>query len=253
MLVLGLDFEMLGLDPKVHSISEVGALLWDTEAHRAVQSMGYLVQVPAAAVCEDAAMETTGLSLDLLAKYGKDSLRGLKQLLNMYDDADVICAHNGTSCDRIFLRAWMESCGITQEDFPEDKVWIDTMVDIEFPRKWNKQLTCLAAYHGFLNPFPHQALSDVMTMMTILDKYDIDTVVESAKTPVVGVMLSKIPYDAREWAKERRYFAYYHPTTKKFAFWMKVLKQNKVEEAKAEAEAAGYVLAQMKEIPEGVY
>jgi len=251
-LVLGIDFETTGLNPKVHVICEVGAQLWDTEYHRAVQSLQCLVQPPVAAPpFEPDAIAATGLVPDLITKYGKDSLRSLKQLLNMYDQADVICAHNGNTCDRLFLRAWMDFFGFTDETFLENKLWLDTMVDIDYPKKWNKQLICLAAYHGFINPFPHQAMGDVMTMFAILDHYPIEQVIEMAQTPTIGARLTGIPYDDREWAKTRGYFPYY--MSGKFMFWMKTFKENKLEAEAAEAKTSGYGLERLSKIPEGVY
>jgi DNA polymerase-3 subunit epsilon len=247
MLLLGLDFETLGLDPKLHAICEVGAQLWDTDYHRAVLSMGYLVQVPENAPFEEEALKATQLPLELVAKYGKESVKGLRQLLYMYEQADVIVAHNGTTCDRPFLLAWIASCGF---DFDESKLWIDTLTDIEYPKKWNKQLTCLAAYHGFLNPFPHQALSDVMTTLTILDKYPIEEVVAYAKIPTIGVRLT-LPFESKEWAKERSYFPYYKDN--KFQFWMKKIKEHKFDAEAKEAKDMGFLLTKLDVIPVGVY
>jgi DNA polymerase-3 subunit epsilon len=248
MIICGIDFETTGLDPSIHAICEVGAQLWDTEYHRAIASMGYLVQIPPEATLDKEAEIVTGLSLEMITKYGKDSVKGLKQLLNMYDQADIICAHNGNSCDRIFLRAWMASCGITDEIFPEDKLWIDTLTDIEYPPKWNRQLISLAAQHGFLNPFPHQALSDVMTMLRILDCYPIDQVVETAKTPIIAVKLLNMTYDKKEWAKVHNFYPHRNKEGK-FMFWTKSFKENKFQMELKEAVSAGFDLKQLDEIP----
>jgi DNA polymerase-3 subunit epsilon len=249
MLVLGLDFETLGLDPKVHAICEVGAQLWDTDNHRAVLSMGYLVQVPEGAPFEEEAMKATKLPLELIAKYGKESTKALRQLLYMYEQADVIVAHNGNTCDRPFLLAWIKSCGL---DFDEDKFWIDTLTDIEYPNKrWSRQLTCLAAYHGFLNPFPHQALADVMTTLTILDKYPIEEVLAYAKTPTIGIRLT-IPFEKNQWGKDNGYFWYKDKENSSIKFWMKKIKANRLEEEEALVKEAGFSITQI-EIPAGVY
>ena len=248
MLLLGFDVETTGLDPKIHSICEVGAVLWDTDYRRTVQSMGYLVKVSPDAPFEEDAITTSGLTAELLAKYGKDSERSLKQLLNLYDQADYIVAHNGNTCDRPFLRAWMTAHGLL-ESFPEEKFWLDTMTDIEYPKKWNRQLTSLAAYHGFLNPFPHQALADAMTCLRILDFYPLDKVIEYAKIPVIGIRLT-IPFESKEWAKDRSYFSYYRDG--KFRFWMKKIKENKFDEEAEEAKSVGFSITKI-EIPEGVY
>ena len=247
MLLLGLDFELLGLDPKVHAVCEVGAILWDTDHHRSVLSMGYLVRVSESAPFEEEALKVSGLSLELISKYGKESIKGLRQLLFMYEQADVIVAHNGTTCDRLFLQAWIAACGL---DFSENKLWLDTLTDIEYPKKWSRQLTCLAAYHGFLNPFPHQALADVMTMLTILDKYSIEEIITYAKIPTIGVRLT-LPFESKEWAKERSYFPYYKDN--KFQFWMKKMKEHRFEAEAKEAKDMGFLLTKLDVIPAGVY
>lgn len=247
MLLLGIDFETTGLDPKVHAICEVGAQLWDTDYHRAVLSMGYFVQVPENASFEEEALKTTGISPGLIAKYGKESAKGLRQLLFMYEQADAIVAHNGTTCDRPFLLAWIDACGF---NFNEDKLWIDSLTDIEYPQKWNRQLTCLAAYHGFLNPFPHQALADVMTMLTILDKYPIEEVIAYSKIPTIGVRLN-LPFESKQWAKDHAYFTYYK--NNKFQFWMKKIKENKFEVEEKEAKDMGFLLTKLDVIPPDVY
>ena len=250
MLVLGLDFESLGLDPTVHSICEVGAQLWDTNQHRAVMSMGYLVQVPEGTPFELEALTANNLTLELIKTHGKESIRGLKQLLYMYEQADVICAHNGTTFDRKFLSEWIYACEL---DFEDDKVWIDTMIDIEYPNKrWNKQLVCLAAYHGFLNPFPHQALSDVMTMLSILDRYPIGPAIASANSPAIGIKLLNLPYEDREWAKTHGFFPHRDKQSGKFLFWMKTIKEFKFGEELHEARESKYDLEKIP-IPEGVY
>lgn len=236
MLILGLDFETMGLDPKIHKVSEVGAVLWDTDLHRGIHSMGYLVRLSPDTPFEDEALKVTGLTIDILAKYGKDSERALKQLLNMYEQADLICAHNGKECDRGFLRAWMEAHGLL-EVFPEEKFWIDTQYDIDYPKKWNRQLTCLAAYHGFVNPFPHQALMDVYTMFRILDQYDINQVLDYAKQPTVTLQ-ALVSFDDKEKAKALGYWAQYE--NGKFRMWMKTAKESKVQDEVAEAAGAGF-------------
>jgi hypothetical protein len=215
--------------------------------------MGFLVEVAPDAPFEIEAIQKTGLTFELIAKYGKDSLRSLKQLLNMYDQADIICAHNGNNCDRPFLRAWMAAHNIGDDLMPEDKLWVDTLTDIEYPKGWNKQLTCLAAYHGFVNPFPHQAVYDVSTMLKVLEFYPLMQVIESAKTPIIAVRLHGISYDDREWAKTRGYFPYRDKDSGKFKCWMKLFKENKFDAELAEAKTAGYDVIRLEEIPEGVY
>ena len=49
-----------------------------------------------------------------------------------------------------------------------------------------RSLPYLAADHGFLNPFPHRALFDVMTMIQIAGMYDINEILKYADSPIFG-------------------------------------------------------------------
>ncbi len=250
-LILGLDFETQGTDPTIHAISEVGAVLWDTDYQRAVDTMGYLVEVSPDAPLEQEAVDITGLTPELLVKHGKNSSVAIKRLLNLYDRADFICAHNGNRFDRPFLRAWMQAEGITDNLIVEDKLWLDTLVDIEYPKGWVKQLTCLAAYHGFINPFPHNAVFDVMTMIKVLSFYSLDKVVETARTPTIAARIVHVPFEDKEWPKSHGFHSYYH--NNKFQFWIKVFKEDKFDAEFEEVKAAGYELKKLPAIPEGAY
>ena len=72
------------------------------------------------------------------------------------------------------------------------------------PAITTRKLTHLAAEHGFLNPFPHRAVSDVLTMLKVLSHYDIAPVLESARQPSFTVKAC-VSYDDREKAKARGY------------------------------------------------
>lgn len=211
-----------------------------------------MLTVPADAPFEQEAIDKTGLQPEFLAKRGYDPFSTIKKLLNMYDEADIVCAHNGNRCDRPFLRAWKEKYEITNEaSYPDDKLWIDTLTDIEYPKGWNKQLTCLAAYHNFLNPFPHQAIGDVLTMLKVLGYYPLEQVIESARTPMVAAKIVYVPFEEKEWPKSHGFFSHY--VNNKFKFWLKTFKANKFEAEAELVKAAGYQLEMLPEIPEGVY
>jgi hypothetical protein len=69
--------------------------------------------------------------------------------------------------------------------FFDSKKWIDTMVDVPYPSEYHvRNLRHLAADHGFLNPFAHRAVFDVLTMLTIMSKYDLDEIVELSQEPL---------------------------------------------------------------------
>jgi hypothetical protein len=59
------------------------------------------------------------------------------------------------------------------------------MIDIKGHE--GKKLTYLAADHGIINYFPHSALADAETVLTVVDKYEINDLVVRAKTPTIVI------------------------------------------------------------------
>jgi DNA polymerase-3 subunit epsilon len=111
--------------------------------------------------------------------YGYDESVVIGQINSFIRKADAVCAHNGTDFDKLFYLETCKRLAIT----PETKPWIDTRTDL--PDRPGTSLILMAAQDGFLNPFPHQALSDVLTMLRILSSYDINIVLRNATEPKV--------------------------------------------------------------------
>lgn len=228
MLILGKDYETTGLEPDVHSVTEVGMVLWDTDLHAPVKVMGFLVNPGPAAVWDPETIAITGITPDLCVKYGYQDERALKQILSWYQTCDVACAHNGTTFDRLFFNAWCARYGYDPEP---NKLWIDTNTDIElpFPNKMSRKLTYMAADHDFLNPFPHRAVFDVMTMFKVLDQYDLDRVLYLARQPNITIQ-AMVSYDDRDLAKQRGYR--WKKETKQ---WLMTIKECFLEKEQQEA------------------
>lgn len=239
MLILGKDYETTGLDPQVHSVNEAGMVLWDTDLHAPIKVMGFLVDPGPNAVWDPITTKITGITPELCAKYGYQDERALRQIIAWYEQADMICAHNGTRFDHPFFDAWCARYGYTVQP----KLWLDTNTDIELGEldfKKSRKLTYMAADHQFLNPFPHRAVFDVMTMLKVLDQHDLERVIYLAKQPVVDVQ-ALVSYDDRELAKARGYRWY--PEQK---LWVMTMKECFVEK---EREEAGFPI---KVLPEPV-
>jgi DNA polymerase-3 subunit epsilon len=92
-------------------------------------------------------------------------------------------AHNGLGFDKPILASNFARLGVLLPD----RTWIDTMLDLPLARFKSRALGHLAADHGFLNPFAHRALFDVLTMLRVASSYDIKDVLASARSPVVTV------------------------------------------------------------------
>lgn len=204
MLIIGGDFETSGLSVEKNAITEVGMVLWDTDLRAPVKVMGYLVNPWAGCEWDPITSQINGITPELCAKYGYEDERALKQFLLWYQMADMACAHNGRRFDRLFFNAWCARYGY---DCQPDKIWIDTNTDIELgelEHKKSRKLTYMAADRQFLNPFPHRAVFDVMTMLKVLDGYDLERVIYLAKQPDMMVQ-ALVSYEDRELAKARGY------------------------------------------------
>lgn len=250
MLILGLDLETTGLEIGVVSIVEVGLALWDTALRAPIKLAGYLVDPGPDAVWETctpeqramgllSASEVNGITPELCAQYGVVDITGLKQLLGMYRIADAVVAHNGHEFDFPMLRHWAK-----KYDLPvPDKLLIDTMCDIKLPPKTIRKLTYMAADHGFLNPFPHRAMSDVMTMLKILDQYDIEEVVKLAKSPMLTIK-AIVSFSDNHKARARGYHAKYE--NDKFKMWSLTIKECDLEQEREAARLAGFDIEVVK-------
>lgn len=224
MILCGLDFETTGLKIGSVGVTEVGFVKWDTDLGAPIQMAGFLVDPPSDRVWEPGVEKINGLTPEICSKYGYEDKYSLRQFLHAYQNSDIAVAHNGLVFDRPLLKDWAERHGL---DWQPDKLWIDTKTDIEIPARNSTRLVYMAADHGFLNPFPHRAMFDVMTMMTILQKYDLKQVIEIAKSPSI-LLRALVSYDDRELAKARGY--HWQADTKT---WTMNVKECRLAEEKA--------------------
>ena len=177
MIVLSFDVETTGLDRQKDQVIEVGAVLYSTGQKKCLESQGVLVK--SSIPVSEEITKITGITQAAVDKFGYESADALDNLLLLADSADAFIGHNVRSFDKQMLESW---CRREGRNLP-DKLWIDSMTDL--PSVESKKLGYLAADHGFLNMFPHSALSDCQTVLKILEGYDIDKVVERAKSPEV--------------------------------------------------------------------
>jgi len=183
MLLLGLDFETTGLRVEEDRVIEIGAVLWDTSRNKPVQFYSELVCVPEQV--SDEITGITGIEQSDLEAYGIASRDAFHGLSVFSDRAEAIVAHNGNNFDKPFCAAELRRNDLSQID----KHWIDTSVDVPYPpRMKTRSLVHLAAEHGFVNPFPHRALSDVLTMFKVMSFYDAEAILKISKEPNVQVI-----------------------------------------------------------------
>jgi DNA polymerase-3 subunit epsilon len=187
ILLLGLDVETTGLDPETCEITEVGAVLWHWQQHRGIAYLGEILRVDQA--LEPKVEKLTGLTNKLLVDHGQPRADVFTRLENLMARADYLVAHNAP-----FDKSFLVKCCPSASTRP----WIDTRTDIPFPDGMeSRKLVHLATDHGFINPFPHQAVTDVLTMLRLLSGYDIDRVIYRSTCPNVTL------HAAFQWSDSR--------------------------------------------------
>lgn len=205
MRICGIDLETNGLSIETDVVTELAWVIKDHGAAKSLVQKSYYVYDGSVSIPPEVTA-LTKITPELLTHHGRplNDVVGELQTDLTVCGVDYLCAHNGTFFDKPFLLKKIESF---RDKLPEIVAakWLDTVEDIEWPDEiGTRKLSYLAAEHGFLNPFPHAALFDVMTMLKLLDNYDINTVIKRSVEPWV-VLKAEVNYDMREQAKKRRF------------------------------------------------
>lgn len=220
-LLLSFDLETTGLDKVQDRPIEVGAILYSTGQRKCLESAGYLVKsdVP----IRPEITKLTGISQAAVDKFGYESRDALDMLLDLINLADAFVGQNVKRFDKPMLENW----ALREKVSIPNKLWIDTLTDL--PGVEGKHLGYLAADHGFLNLFPHSALSDCQTVLKLVEFYDIDKIIERAQSPE-AILISHQKYENNADAKARKF-----GWSPNYKIWYKVAKQLEVDEIIKEA------------------
>lgn len=232
MLLCSLDFETTGLDPDKDRVIEVGAVLYSTTRKQQLMTKGYFVDHEIDIPKE--ITEITGISKSMIDKFGLSPRTALDDLINMIDMAEAIVGQNVIDFDMWFLKNWCQRDG---QELP-DRLVIDTKTDL--PGVESKHLGYMAADAGFLNPFPHRAVSDCMTVLRLVSMHNIDEVVVRAKSPRLTIA-ADVDFNHNQLAKQRKYK--WDPDRK---VWYKQLKEVDLD---AEVKSAPFNVMKIDWIP----
>lgn len=195
---------------------EVGAILYSTTQQKCLESQGFLVKADVPISAE--ITKLTGITQKAVDKFGFDSGDSLGIVQDMIDSADAVIGHNVVRFDKRMLQAW----SARHETPISERLWIDTYTDL--PDTEVGKLTLMAANAGFLNLFPHSALTDALTVLKLVEKYDIEKVVERAKSPMVVVQAHQARHE-NDLAKKAKFR--WLPDKK---MWWKAVKEMDLEE-----------------------
>lgn len=230
MRVLGLDFETTSLDPQTAHIIEIGAVLWDTEKKTPLKIFNELVWDPDYPPIREEGLAHHGIGEDLLREMGKPPRISFARLdlIAAVHDPKFIVAHNGRAYDCPLLKANLKWCELEDEETPAllSLPWIDTKEDLPFDYPVSsRKLSHLAADHGFMNPFAHRAVFDVITMLRVMSYYPMEKILEYQKFKPIEAVVS---FNDREKAKEAGFS--WNASLKKW--WKKIHPDSLVEEQK---------------------
>ncbi|MDX2469553.1 MAG: exonuclease domain-containing protein [SAR324 cluster bacterium] len=198
MFVLGIDVETTGLDSEVDFVIEIGAVLWDVEKKIPVKIFSEMILEKKDMVVSKEIAQLTGIDTETLQAFGVPATSRLfKDLDWMCERADYFVAHNAPF-DKGFMTKFYER---NAEVFP-DKPWIDTVQDVPYPKHIKqKNLIYLSAVHGFVNPFSHRAVTDVLSMLKLLANYDMQKIAISAQATTLEI-IAKVSFAEKDLAKD---------------------------------------------------
>lgn len=202
MLICGIDFETTGLKGEEDRIIEIGAVLWDTDTKTPVRAFSTLCKMPDYPALTEEITRITGITPHMLDQYSMPTDYAFRLLEKMcVDGAEMFVAHNAPF-DKKFYEA---QCGYMDNETFRNIPWACSMADVPYGDKIKGQsLIHVSAEHGFVNPFSHRALFDVMSMLRVVSEYDIEVIRATATTEKILVRCMAT-YNERELAKKLKF------------------------------------------------
>lgn len=228
MRLLGIDLETTGLDTANDRIIEVGAVLWDALLNKPIMTFGAFIK--SGKNISKEASDVNGITDEMVEEFGTSPLEMLMYLSSLAKThkVDYLVAHNAENFDKPMLLAELKR-HVTVPTHLATLPWIDTRTDIPFKSEpASRKLNHLAADHGFINPFQHRALFDVLTMLRVLATYDIREVLAYQSIPFVTLQ-AVVSYDDRQLAKDARYSWEAIGDKRYPKMWVKRVKLNMLE------------------------
>lgn len=226
-----IDFEATGVDPKTARIIEYAFMLYDTDLEQPLVIKTSLVQgqkIP------QEVQELTGIEEGMFP-FGEHVEVAIDTIVLWSMFVEYWVGHNALEYDKVLLDE--ESLGRQKKLYNRGGCWIDTMYDLPYPKHIkDRKLTHLAAAHGFLNPMPHRALADVITLQKIFCKYPLDEIIKSAETKLL-ILRADVSFSNKELAKKR---GYHWDSEKKI--WIKKMRELHLEREIKESEFKVIVL-----------
>lgn len=230
-IILGADVETTGLCFEKDRCTEIGLVLWDTDTNQPVDLLNQLVNANPRPVVSPEITRLTGITEPMLLERGCEEAQAYELFAPWWEEVDYVVAHNAPF-DRGMLYAMFQRIGAPESTL--QKKWIDTCVDVPYPDEIDtRKLQFLAPLHGFLNPFSHRAVFDVLSMLRILAQYDFAQVAELSHQPNIRVKaLCRPPWEdgGKETGEAKGRGFRYDGSSKS---WTKVIKEGQLAKEQA--------------------
>jgi len=209
MVFMGIDIETTGLDKENDLITEIGIVIMEAGKTKPLHMETFFVyetRLNQDSISEEIT-QLTGIDYNMCLQHGiaaQETSYRIKGAIAEHK-VEYLVAHNGRDFDLPFIASFCQRNDVSF--FTKTLPLIDTKEDLPeelYVKARTSSLGYLAAHCGFINPFPHAALFDVMTMMKLLFRYDLKEVVRRSKIPWV-IATAKVGYNDRQLAKDRKY------------------------------------------------
>lgn len=241
MRLLLIDFETTGLDPKQDRVIEIGFILKQVGLKKPLLEFATMLWSSDSPELLPVITKLTGISKEMLIEFGKDRKQIFEYLEHIcnFHKIDYFVAHNGRAFDKKFLENELKLANMN-ESLLLAIPWLDTRNDLPLDEEPSSmRLMHLAGEYGFLNPFPHSALSDVQTMDKLLMNFSIEEVIASSKSPdiVIKALVTKEKKDLAKFNGFRWDSA--------IMSWTRTIKAYKFEDEKKRCIGLGFAITKM--------
>lgn len=196
------DVESSGLSVEEDEVLELGYAIYHIDSPAPLIMRSRFITNSKCEISKEIT-EITGITQDIINKCGEPAIDVYNDLLTDLKKFDIkyMIGHNAYQFDQKILKNNM-----SRHELVLPPVTIaDTMTDIKYRTKSKSmRLSYLLADHGYINPFPHRALSDALSCAILVYQYDIQNLLAVAATPVIDIR-ADVNYDKRELAKALNY------------------------------------------------